>query len=221
MSENKIYAEVQMIETEKLKPNEYNPNIMTDEQFQAVIEDFKENGFVGQPIIINEKNEIIDGEHRWRVAKFLNYEKVPIVYFNPKDEDHQKMLTIGWNAKRGEFNPLKLAKLIQDLNQKYTLEELSLKLGFSASDLKDKLALNQITPEFIEQLKKEAEDREKEVPRVMNFAVNEQQEIVINEALELSIGKCKGEKLAYICSAYLNVKPKNERGRIEIRNRNS
>ncbi|MDP1815206.1 MAG: ParB/RepB/Spo0J family partition protein [Leadbetterella sp.] len=212
MSENKIYAEVQMVETETLKPNEYNPNIMTDEQFQSIVSDFQENGFVGQPIIITNDNTIIDGEHRWRAAKFLNYEKVPVVYFNPKDEDHQKMLTIGWNAKRGEFNPLKLAKLIQDLNQKYTLEELSLKLGFSASDLKDKLSLNQITPEFIEQIKKEADDREKEVPRVMNFAVNQEQEMVINEALELSIGKCKGEKLAYICSAYLNDNPQNGKG---------
>lgn len=209
MSENKICADVKMVEIETLKPNEYNPNIMTDEQFQSVVSDIKENGFVGQPIIITKDNVIIDGEHRWRAAKFLNYEKVPVVRFNPKDEDHQKMLTIGWNAKRGEFNPLKLAKLIQDLNQKYTLEELSAKLGFSASDLKDKLALNQITPEFIEQLKKEAEDREKEVPRVTNFAVNEGQEKVINEALELSVGKSKGEKLAYICSAYLNDKPKN------------
>ncbi len=174
MSENKIYSDVQLVETEVLKPNEYNPNIMTDEQFSSLVSDFEENGFVGQPIIITKDYVIIDGEHRWRVAKFLNYEKVPVVYYNPKDEDHQKMLTVGWNAKRGEFNPLKLAKLIQDLNQKYTLEELSVKLGFSASDLKDKLTLNQLTPEFIENLKKEAEEKEKEVPRVMNFAVNQE-----------------------------------------------
>jgi ParB/RepB/Spo0J family partition protein len=176
---------------------------------------------VGQPIIISKDNTIIDGEHRWRAAKFLNYEKVPVVQFNPKDEDHQKMLTIGWNAKRGEFNPLKLAKLIQDLNQKYTLDELSMKLGFSASDLKDKLSLNQVTKEFMEKMQEESEKREQEALRVMNFALTAEQEKVINEALELSIGKCKGEKLAYICSAYLNDKPKNDRGRIEIRNRNS
>lgn len=215
MSENKIYSEVQMIETESLRPNEYNPNVMTDEQFQSVVSDIEENGFVGQPIIITSDNVIIDGEHRWRAAKFLNYEKVPVVYFNPKDEDHQKMLTIGWNAKRGEMSPTKLAEIITDLNQRHTLDELSGKLGCTANQLKDTLAISQVTKEFMDKIKKEAEEREKEVPRVMNFAVSEEQENIINEALELSIGKSKGEKLAYICKAYINDKPKNDERQAE------
>jgi len=210
MSENKVYSEIKMVETESLKPNEYNPNIMTDEQFQNLVDDFKENGFVGQPIIINDQNEIIDGEHRWRCAKFLGYEIVPVVYFNPKDADHQKMLTIGWNAKRGEMSPLKLAGLISELNHKYTLEELSGKLGFSANQLKDTLAMNQLTKEFIDKIKKEAETINNEVPSVMNFAVSKEQEKTINEALEISLGKSNGEKLYYICNLYLKQKPKNE-----------
>jgi len=210
MSENKIYSEIKMVETESLKPNEYNPNIMTDEQFNSLMNDFKENGFVGQPIIINDNKEIIDGEHRWRCAKFLGYETVPVVYFNPKDADHQKMLTIGWNAKRGEMSPLKLAGLISELNQKYTLEELSGKLGFSANQLKDTLAMTQVTKEFMDKIKKEAEIINNEVPSVMNFAVSKEQEKTINEALEISLGKSKGEKLYYICNLYLKQEPKNE-----------
>lgn len=208
--EDKVYSEIKMVETELLKPNEYNPNIMVDEQFQSLVDDFRENGWVGQPIIINEQNVIIDGEHRWRCAKLLGYKTVPVVYFNPKDADHQKMLTIGWNAKRGEMSPLKLAGLISELNQKYTLEELSSKLGFSANQLKDTLAMTQITKEFMDKIKKEAEERELEVPMVMNFAVSKEQEKVINEALEISIGKSKGEKLYYICDLYLKDKTKNE-----------
>ncbi|MFW5871713.1 MAG: ParB/RepB/Spo0J family partition protein [bacterium] len=209
MSENKIYADVQMVETDKLKPNEYNPNIMTDEQFESLVQDFKENGFVGQPIIATKDNTIIDGENRWRCSSFLEYEKVPVVYFKPKNKDHQKILTVAWNAKRGEFSPTKLAGIIQELNQRNTLDELSGKLGFSSEHLKDTLAMSDITPEFVEKLKKEAEEQGKEVPTVMNFAVNKEQEKIINEALETSIGKSKGEKLSYICSAYLRQKPKN------------
>lgn len=210
MSENKIYSEIKMLRTESLKPNEYNPNIMTDEQFQSLVNDFKDNGFVGQPIIINDENEIIDGEHRWRCAKFLGYETVPVVYFNPKDADHQKMLTIGWNAKRGEMSPTKLAQIIQELNQRHTLEELSGKLGFSANQLKDTLAMTQVTKEFMDKIKKEAEIMNSEVPSVMNFAVSKEQEKTINEALEISLGKSKGEKLYYICNLYLKQEPKNE-----------
>jgi ParB family chromosome partitioning protein len=208
--ENKVYSEIKMVETETLKPNNYNPNIMTDEQFNSLVDDFRENGFVGQPIIINDKNEIIDGEHRWRGAKFLNYEKVPVVIFQPESEEHQKILTIGWNKKRGEMSPLKLAGLISELNQKYTLEELSSKLGFSANQLKDTLAMSQVTKEFMEKIKEDAEEREMEVPSVLNFAVNKEQEELINEALESSIGKSKGEKLYYICDLYLKDKTKNE-----------
>ena len=208
--ENKVYSEIKMVETKSLKPNEYNPNIMTDEQFQSLVDDFKENGFVGQPIIINDKKEIIDGEHRWRCAKFLGYETVPVVYFNPKDADHQKILTISWNKKRGEMSPTKLAQIIQELNQRHTLEELSGKLGFSANQLKDTLAVTQVTKEFIDKIKKEAETVNNEVPSVMNFAVNKEQEKIINEALEISLGKSKGEKLYYICTLYLKQKPKNE-----------
>jgi len=210
MSENKMFSELKIVETELLHPNNYNPNIMTDEQFKSLVDDFKDNGWVGQPIIVNDNNEIIDGEHRWRVASFLNYESVPVVYFNPKDVDHQKMLTIGWNAKRGEMNPLKLAGLISELNQRYTLEELSSKLGFSANQLKDTLAMTQVTQEFMDKIRKEADEREMEVPMVMNFAVSKEQEKLINEALEISLGKSKGEKLYYICDLYLKKEPKNE-----------
>ena len=202
MSE-KIISEVKMVETEKLKPNEYNPNQMTDEQFDLLVEDMKENGFVGQPIIVNNKNEIIDGEHRWRSAKFLNYKKVPVVYFNPENEDHQKMLTIGWNAKRGEFTPMKLAQIISELNRNYSLNELSVKLGFGVVELKDKLELSGISEEFMEKIRKEAEEREKEVPVVMNFAVSKEQEKTISEALGKVEGKSKGERLFNLCSARL------------------
>jgi ParB/RepB/Spo0J family partition protein len=200
-----------MVETNKLKPNEYNPNIMTDEQFQSIVQDFKSNGFVGQPIIVDKNNKIIDGEHRWRASFACGFKKVPVVYFNPRDKEHAKILTISWNAKRGEFSPTKLAEIVTELNQKYTLEELSGKLGFNSNQLKNTLAMSQITPEFIEKLKKESEEQGKGVPIVMNFAVSKEQEKLINEALEMSIGKSKGEKLYYICSAYLKDKSKNEK----------
>ena len=95
---------------------------------------------------------------------------------------------------------------ISELNQKYTLDELSLKVGFGLNDLKDKLALTQVTQEFMDKLKKDAEDREQEVPTVMNFAVSKEQEKTINEALARVQGKSKGEKLYSLCSVYLKQK---------------
>jgi hypothetical protein len=132
------------------------------------------------------------------------------VYFNPKNEEHKKILTIGWNTKRGEFSPMKLAEIIQGLSQNNNLEELSGKLGFKTNQLEDILEVNKLTPEFVENLKKESEKVEAEIPVIMNFALDKNQEEIVNEALEISMGKTKGEKLAYICNAYLKEKPRNE-----------
>lgn len=204
--EEKIYSQVEMVKTESLKPNSYNPNEMDEKRLQYLIDDFKQNGFVGQPIIVNQENEIIDGEHRWQAAKFLNYDKVPVVKYNPQDEDHQKMLTIGWNSKRGDFNPTKLARIILELNQKHSLEELSSKLGFSQEELKDKLSLSEVTEEFMENIKKQAQQRQLEIPTAINFAVTKEQEQVILEALDKAEGKLRGEKLHFICKEFLNGK---------------
>jgi ParB family transcriptional regulator, chromosome partitioning protein len=200
---DEIISEAELVDIDLLKPNKYNPNEMSEEQFQYLIDDLKENGFVGQPIIATEKHEIIDGQHRWEAAKFLGFEKVPVVIFNPFDEDHQKILTIGWNSKRGELNPSKLAKIIIDLNQKYSLEELSSKLGFSQENLKDKLSLSSVTSEFMEEIKKQAEEKQNEIPSVITFALTKEQEMIVNQALELADGKTKGNKLYYICIEYL------------------
>lgn len=208
MSEE-IISQVELIDIDSLRPNEYNPNEMTADSFQVLVDDIKENGFVAQPIVINELNEIINGEHRWKAAKLLGYDHVPIVRFNPVDEDHQKMLTIGWNSKHGEFNPTKLAQLVLDLSQRHSLDELAIKLGYSEEQIKDKLAMSQVTPEFMEQIKKQAEERQKETPTVMNFAVNPEEETVILDALELAEGKTKGEKLYSICQEYLTQKTSN------------
>ncbi|MFZ2193158.1 MAG: ParB/RepB/Spo0J family partition protein [Candidatus Moraniibacteriota bacterium] len=206
MSKEKIYSEIQMVDPLKVNPNKYNPNLMTEIQFAGLVADFEENGWIGQPVVVNNKFEIIDGFHRWKASMKLGFEKIPVVVFQPENEEHQKIVTIALNSKRGEMNPLKLAGLISELNQKYTLEELSTKLGFGVADLKDKLALTQVTAEFIEKLKKDAENREKEIPTVMNFAVSKEQEKIINEALARVKGKSRGEKLYSLCSVYLKQK---------------
>ena len=203
---DEIISQVELVDVDLLKPNEYNPNEMSKQQFQSLVDDLKENGFVGQPIVVNDSHVIIDGQHRWEAAKFLGYEKVPVVFFNPADEDHQKMLTVGWNTKRGEFNPTKLAQLILDLNQRHTLEELSSKLGFSQEQLLDKLAISEVTQEFMDNIKKQAEVRQSEIPTVINFAITKEQEKTIIEALDYAEGKTKGERLQFICRAFLSQK---------------
>lgn len=200
---NEIISQIELVDIDQLNPNKYNPNYMTDLQFQVLVDDIKENGFVAQPIVINQHNEIINGEHRWKAAKLLGYSEVPIVRFDPIDEDHQKMLTIGWNTKHGDMNPTKLAQIILDLSQRHTLDEIASRLGYSEEQIKDKLSLTEVTQEFMDNIKKQAEEKQNELPVYISFAVVKDQEQLILEALEMSDGKTKGEKLYGICRQYL------------------
>lgn len=208
---DEIISQIELVEIDLLKANGYNPNEMTEKKFQDLVDDIKENGFVG-PIVVNGKNEIINGFHRWKAAKFLGYSQIPIVRFNPVDDDHQKMLTIGWNEKHGDINPTKLAQIILDLSQRHSLDEMASRLGYSEEQIKDKLSMSQVTSEFMEQIKKEAEERQKEIPTVMNFAVSKDEELVILDALELAGGKTNGEKLYRLSQEYLTEKTLTENG---------
>lgn len=65
---------------EKIKPSkiQLRKYYMTDNI--ELIEDIKNKGIV-TPILIHRNGEIIDGNRRYFIAKFLNIKKVPIKYF--------------------------------------------------------------------------------------------------------------------------------------------
>ncbi len=201
--EKKVYSDIEMVDPSTIRPNEYNPNAMTDEQFEFLVDDFRKNGWIGQPVVINRDREIIDGFHRWKAATHLGFENIPVVVFEPRDGDHQKAVTIALNAKRGEMNPLKLAALVTELNRNYSVEELSTMLGYSIADLKDKLSMTRVTGDFMEKIRQESELRSMNALSVINFAVTPEQERVILEALGRLSGKNRGEKLFSLCDAYL------------------
>ncbi len=87
---------VKEIDINELLPNSYNSNYHEGDGLDAIIWSLKEFGFVS-PIVINSKKEIIDGEHRWRAASILGYEKVPVVEVTDRYEK-QRMLTYVLNV---------------------------------------------------------------------------------------------------------------------------
>ena len=45
-----------------------NPNVMTEDEMQRLRNSMEKYGFLF-PIIIDQKNQIVDGEHRYRIFK--------------------------------------------------------------------------------------------------------------------------------------------------------
>ena len=67
---------VEMWNTSEVKPYEQNPRV-NDTAVEAVVQSIREFGF-RQPIVVDVEGVIVVGHTRWKAAKVLGLEKVPV-----------------------------------------------------------------------------------------------------------------------------------------------
>jgi ParB/RepB/Spo0J family partition protein len=204
MSEYPKYVEKFPIE--KLTVNGWNPNEMDTATIEKLKKSILDRKFI-VPIVANKDGIIVDGEHRYLASIQLNesgqnIKEVPVVLVD-MEEDEMKMSTIGLNNIRGCDSPLKLAKLLQDLNQRYSLSEISERVGYGSDEMQDKIELLKMPEDAIQKLKESAKLQEQEVPVVLHFMIAKEQEVTIEEALKKFSGISKGERLFALCLAHL------------------
>lgn len=98
-------------EYEKLVPS------LLDEEYQSLKQSIKKNG-LWMPIIINEKNEILDGHHRFKICKELGVKiKHAIRKFTTKSEE---IIFVGeCNLKRRQLTVLQRIDLVRKLEPHY------------------------------------------------------------------------------------------------------
>jgi hypothetical protein len=92
----------------------YNPREITDHDFNALKDSIKEFGFV-EPVVANKNNQIVGGHMRWRAAKDLGMETVPVVYVDLPPEK-EKILSLALNRISGRWDQKKLEALIKELS---------------------------------------------------------------------------------------------------------
>ena len=108
--------EIMLVEIE---PNPWNPNQQDDGMFKKLINSIKKNGFT-TPILVRkiEKGyQIIDGEHRWKACKELDYNIIKAEVIENIDDTTAKTLTIALNNIRGKDDVLKRAQILKQLNE--------------------------------------------------------------------------------------------------------
>ena len=108
--------DVQWIDRDLLKPNNYNPNFVAPPELKLLKISILEDGWT-QPIVITPNYEIIDGFHRWTVSddkdlRKLTQGKVPVVITKPRDKKSQQMATIRHNRARGTHAVLNMADIV-------------------------------------------------------------------------------------------------------------
>jgi DNA modification methylase len=91
---------VEIVNINELKVDGQNPNRMTAQQTQSLIESIKRYGFL-IPIVTNKDLLIADGEQRYNAGKSLNLKQVPVIRLPVQDVDRRLLRQI-LNKIRGE-----------------------------------------------------------------------------------------------------------------------
>ena len=136
----KPVANVQIIDRNLLKPNDYNPNKVSEQNLELLVQSILTNGWT-LPIVARPDYTIIDGFHRWTVSgrePLLSKlgGKVPIVIVDHKTEAEDMYGTITHNRARGThlLEPMKaiVKKLI---DQGKTTKEICKELGMKPEEV--------------------------------------------------------------------------------------
>ena len=149
-------SNVQIVDRDLLKPNDYNPNKVTEENLKLLTQSILTNGWT-LPIVVRPDYTIIDGFHRWTVSgreplKSKLNGKVPIVIVDHKDHDEDVYGTITHNRARGTHLLEPMKKIIKELiDSGKSISEISKQLGmkpeeiFRLSDFSREDFLNMLT----------------------------------------------------------------------------
>lgn len=131
---------IQFIDRDLVKPNDYNPNKVLEKNLQLLMESIHNNGFCF-PIVIRPDYTIIDGFHRWMVSgrEPLRTElggKIPVVIVAHENASDDMAGTVTFNRARGTHLLEPMEKIVQSLlEQGNSVEEICKKLGMSKEEV--------------------------------------------------------------------------------------
>lgn len=132
--------EISLLQANPLQPR----GIISPESLQELVDSIREQGIL-EPIVVAETPagyQIIAGERRWRAAKILGLEKVPVVI---KQTTPQGMLemSIVENVQREDLNPIERAQAYKRLIEEFGLgtNEVARRVGKSAPTVSNTIRL--------------------------------------------------------------------------------
>jgi ParB/RepB/Spo0J family partition protein len=195
------------IAVEKLTPNPWNPNRMSEEMRAKLKAYIEREGFV-EPIVVRPNGDgyqILGGFHRWGIAKELGHKTVPCVVVD-LDDRRAKVLSINLNEMKGQTLPSLLATLVHDLSKELTLEDLETQLPYSVAELKDSLELLKIPDGLEAFLEEEAAKLERERPTILSFVVEDAEIIekaIVTAQAKHGGGLTRGRALVEIARYYV------------------
>jgi ParB family chromosome partitioning protein len=144
------FPEYKLVPVHLIKPNDFNPNEMPEEIYEALVEDLKLNGpgYIDpihlRPIRGSTPFEIIDGYYRWKAVQDAGFKQIRAL-IHEITLDEAKAINYRKNRERGRFNPLKEAELFKSdwikFGGKLTQQQMAKKYGVSQSYVSEVLSV--------------------------------------------------------------------------------
>lgn len=134
------------VETERIKPNPFQPRKSFEEAALASLSESIRQYGVLQPLVVTRKEierpgegifveyELISGERRLRASKLAGVQQVPVVIRHAEEGDRMKLeLAIIENLQREDLNPIDRAKAFRRLADEFGLKhgEIGVRVGKS------------------------------------------------------------------------------------------
>jgi ParB-like chromosome segregation protein Spo0J len=136
----KPIREMQIVCRDKVKPNNYNPNMVQEKNLKLLMQSILTNGFCF-PIVVRPDFTIIDGYHRWLISgreplKTMLGNKIPIVIVAHNDESQDMYGTVTFNRARGTHLLAPMENIVKTLLDKgKSVGEISKEIGMSREEI--------------------------------------------------------------------------------------
>lgn len=129
-----------------LQANPLQPRgIISPESLQELVDSIREQGIL-EPIVVAQTPagyQIVAGERRWRAAKLLGLDKVPVVIRDQATPQGMLEMAIVENVQREDLNPIERALAYKRLIDEFGLgtNEVAKKVGKSAPTVSNTIRL--------------------------------------------------------------------------------
>jgi ParB family chromosome partitioning protein len=136
---------VQNVGVGLVAPSPLQPRVeFPAEQLAELVESIRERGII-QPLIVRlgaGGYELIAGERRWRAARELGLQEVPVIVREASDQDVLELALVE-NLQREGLNPVEEAAAYDKLSKNFALtqEEISRKVGKSRAAVANSMRL--------------------------------------------------------------------------------
>ncbi|MFA5933942.1 MAG: ParB/RepB/Spo0J family partition protein [Candidatus Paceibacterota bacterium] len=198
------------IETEKIKPNPYQPRREFEEgPLRDLADSIRQYGIL-QPLVVSRQEyekedggiaveyELIAGERRLRASKLANLSQVPVIIRTGDDSMMKLELAIIENLQREDLNPVDRARAFIRLVDefKFTHAEIGKKVGKSREYVSNTLRLLSLPQEVLDALSQGKISEGHTRPIMMLSTRPDEQMVLFKEIIFKKISVREAERIA-------------------------